>query len=127
MIDRKIEKPITLVLGATPNPDRYANIATHRLLNNEYPVILIGIKDGDIAGQRILKGTPQLDQQIDTITLYVGPKHQPFYYDYLMALKPRRIIFNPGTENPELMKLCRENGIEVVVACTLVMLGTSQF
>lgn len=121
------ETTTTLVLGATPNPTRYAYLATERLLKHNHDVVLVGIKDGSIAGIPIIKGMEDPATPIDTITLYVGPKRQPPYYDYLINLKPRRIIFNPGTENPELMKLAKENDIESIIACTLVMLATGEY
>lgn len=120
-------KSNTLVLGATPNTARYANIAANRLLEHGHAVTLLGIKEGEIAGIPILNGMPELSEKIDTVTLYVGASRQPAYYDYLMSLKPARIIFNPGTENAELMELCRKNGIEVVVGCTLVMLSVGTY
>ncbi|MEL6140948.1 MAG: CoA-binding protein, partial [Bacteroidota bacterium] len=75
----------------------------------------------------IQKGMPVPDALVDTVTLYVGPRHQPAYYDYLLQLRPRRIIFNPGTENPELLQLAKEAGIETEVACTLVLLSTGSY
>lgn len=119
-------KNATLVLGATPNPQRYAYLATQRLLANGQEVELLGIKSGEIAGIPIQYGQPELTN-IDTVTLYVGARHQPPYYDYLIGLQPRRIIFNPGTENPELMRLARENGIAPIFACTLVMLASGEY
>ena len=116
----------TLILGATPNPDRYANIAAHRLTRHGHPIINVGIKTGEVAGVEILNGKPDVPE-VDTVTLYVGPKHQPDYYDWLLRVAPKRLIFNPGTENPELMRLAREAGIEVVVGCTLVMLASDQY
>lgn len=116
----------TLILGATPNPARYAHVAATRLVAKGHDIVPVGIKEGKVEGKDILHGTPELPN-IDTVTLYVGPRHQPAYYDWLMALKPRRIIFNPGTEHPELMQLARENGIEVAAACTLVMLASDQY
>lgn len=113
----------TLILGATPNPDRYAYLAAKKLVKNGHEIINVGIKTGEVAGQPILNGQPTLED-VDTVTLYVGPKHQPPYYDWLTSLKPRRIIFNPGTENAELSMLARAAGIKTEVACTLVMLGT---
>ncbi|MEL6273538.1 MAG: CoA-binding protein [Bacteroidota bacterium] len=118
---------ITLVLGATPNPARYAYLATMRLLAVGERVMLVGIKDGQIGGIDIQKGMPVPDALVDTVTLYVGPRHQPAYYDYLLQLRPRRIIFNPGTENPELLQLAKEAGIETEVACTLVLLSTGSY
>lgn len=117
----------TLVLGATPNESRYANKATKRLLAAGHDVVLVGIKQGEIEGIPILNGQPELDVEIDTITLYVGPRHQPDYYDYLIGLAPRRIIFNPGTENAELMNLAQQAGIATEAACTLVLLSTGAY
>lgn len=120
-------RPATLVLGASPKPSRYAHVAATRLIRREYPVVLVGIREGEIEGEPIQSGQPDPGVEVDTVTLYVGPRHQPNYYDYLLRLKPRRVIFNPGTENPELMQLLRENDIEPVIACTLVMLSTGEY
>ena len=116
----------TLVLGATENTERYGNMALKRLLKYNHPVKAIGIKEGNVDGVAIQTGTPALDD-IDTVTLYLNPKNQEDYLDYIISLKPRRIIFNPGTENPKLEDLARKNGIEPIEACTLVMLGTGQY
>ena len=116
----------TLVLGASPNPSRYSNMAVERLVSVGEPVVPLGIRKGTIAGEDIVLGMPELDD-VETITLYVGPARQPQYYDYLLGLNPSRIIFNPGTENAELMRLAREKGIESVVACTLVMISTGSY
>lgn len=121
------KSPVTLVLGATTNPSRYAHIATRRLLANGYSVVLVGIREGSVEGIPIRLGQPDMEEKIDTVTLYVGPQHQPGYYDFLLALSPRRIIFNPGTENPELMRLAQEKGIETELACTLVLLSTGSY
>lgn len=115
----------TLVLGATPNADRYAYKATEMLLKFCHPVVLYGIKAGQIAGITINTEAPQ--QQVDTVTLYVGPKNQPPYYDYIIGLKPTRVIFNPGTENEEFENKLKQHNIEPVIACTLVMLSTGQY
>lgn len=112
----------TLVLGATPNPARYAYLATMRLRQHGHEVVPVGIREGEIEGQEILTGTP-LAEGVDTVTLYVGPERQPAYYDYIFSLHPRRIIFNPGTENAELAQLAKERNIETVEGCTLVMLS----
>lgn len=112
----------TLVLGATPNPARYAFIATKKLLRYGHEVVPVGIKQGEIEGLEIL-GIKDRVKDIDTITLYVGPQNQPFWYDYILSLNPRRIIFNPGTENPELERKAKENGIQTLHHCTLVMLS----
>lgn len=116
----------TLVLGASTNPSRASHQAVHRLLNNGHEPVLVGIKNGDVAGIDIQHGQPALED-IDTITLYMNPQRQVDQYDYILGLSPKRIIFNPGTENPELMRLAREKGIEIEIACTLVMLATDQY
>ncbi|WP_375561465.1 CoA-binding protein [Bernardetia sp. OM2101] len=121
----------TLILGATPNPTRYAYLAAERLTNKNHEIVPVGIKQGEVFGSQIEHKTQNNDltihNDIDTITLYVGLKNQPEWYDYILKTKPKRIIFNPGTENPELMKMAREQGIEVEIACTLVMLGSGQY
>ncbi len=117
----------TLVLGATTNPSRYAHLATRRLLAQGHTVVLLGIREGDIEGIPIQVGQPDLAQKIDTVTLYVGPQHQAVYYDFLLGLQPRRIIFNPGTENADLMRLAEEKGIATEMACTLVLLSTGAY
>lgn len=116
----------TLVLGATTNPERYAYLAVGRLLQHKHEVVPVGIRQGEVHGLEILEGKPEVDG-VDTVTLYVGPARQPEYYDYILSLHPKRIIFNPGTENPELMQMARERGIEVVEGCTLVMLSIGAY
>lgn len=112
----------TLVLGATPNPERYAYLATMRLAQYGHEVIPIGNRAGKIEGHKIIQGTPEVEG-VDTVTLYLGPARQPAYYDYIFSLHPKRIIFNPGTENLEFVRLAEERGIETVEGCTLVMLS----
>ncbi len=116
----------TLVLGASLNPDRYSNMAINRLITYNQPVEAVGLKKGQVAGVEI---TTEKDpfEGIHTVTLYLNPKRQEEYYDYILSLKPQRVIFNPGTENPDLYKILRENNIENEVACTLVLLGTNQY
>lgn len=116
----------TLVLGATPNPNRYAYLAVRALRRHGYEVVPVGIRSGEVDGLPILLDKPALEG-IHTVTLYVGPQRQPPYYDYLLSLKPKRIIFNPGTENPELAALARTHGIEPVEGCTLVMLSVGSY
>ncbi|GAA4805088.1 CoA-binding protein [Olivibacter ginsenosidimutans] len=116
----------TLILGATTNPTRYAYLAAHCLVAAGHEIVNIGIKKGTVAGVPIQAAAAPL-ADIDTVTLYVGPKLQQQYYDYLIKTKPKRIIFNPGTENPELVALAEENGIAAVFACTLVLLSTGQY
>lgn len=117
----------TLVLGATPNPIRYAYVAVQRLLRRGHQVIAVGNKKGYVLGIEIQDIIPHSIPDLDTITLYINPQVQKYYYHSILNLKPKRVIFNPGTENPELEKLCREAGIEVLEACTLVMLSTDQY
>lgn len=116
----------TVVIGASPNPDRYAYKAVQSLVNHNQPVVAVGIRKGEIAGVTIQTGHPEI-ADVHTVTLYVGRSGQPDLYDYILSLKPRRVIFNPGTENPELAKLLHKNGVEVTEACTLVLLSTNQY
>lgn len=116
----------TVVIGASENPERYAYLATVQLSKHAHPVVPVGLKEGSINGIKILKGEPQIND-VDTVTLYVGPQHQPFWYNYILSLKPKRIIFNPGTENSEFEKMAQDKGIEVAEACTLVLLSTNQY
>jgi len=119
-------KTHTLVIGASENTSRYSNMAIHRLLQKGIPVRAVGLRRGEVAGVVIETGHPEYSD-IDTVTLYVGPQHQSEISDYVMALKPRRVIFNPGTESPAFQQKLRSNGVEVIEACTLVMLGTGQY
>lgn len=112
----------TLVFGASEKVDRYSNIAIKRLVQNDHLVEAVGYREGMVDQIKIQKGTPKLED-IDTITLYLNAKRQVPFYDYFFSLKPRRIIFNPGTENPELFDLAKAKGIEVENACTLVQLS----
>ena len=116
----------TLVLGATNNPERYAFLAVQRLLRHGHEVVPVGIRSGQVEGLEILNGTPAVDD-VDTVTLYVGPDRQPAYYDYILSLHPKRLIFNPGTENTELMQRAHAQGIESVEGCTLVMLSIGSY
>ena len=116
----------TLVLGATNNPARYAYLAAHRLAQHGHEVVPVGIREGDLAGHAIQHGMPEVEG-VDTVTLYIGPRRQPAYYDYILSLHPKRIIFNPGTENPELAKMAEKQGIETVEGCTLVMLSLGTY
>lgn len=116
----------TLVLGASDNPSRYAYRAVHSLKHHGHEVVPVGIRKGQVAGLDIHTDRPALDD-IDTVTLYVGPQNQPTWYDYILSLKPKRIIFNPGTENPELERRAEQQGIEVEEACTLVMLSIGNY
>jgi predicted CoA-binding protein len=116
----------TLILGATPNSGRYAYMAAHRLTGHGHSIVNVGLKTGEVAGVSIEK--PQIiHHDIDTITLYVGPQNQPPLYDYILATRPKRIIFNPGTENAELQQLADDKGIETQYACTLVLLSIGEY
>jgi predicted CoA-binding protein len=116
----------TLIIGASPNESRYAYKAAHMLKRFNHEIVNVGIKKGEVAGVGIEKpGIIHYD--IDTITLYIGLALQSQYYDYILATKPRRVIFNPGAENAELEALLDQNNIEAVEACTLVLLSTGQY
>lgn len=120
------DKKKTLVLGASENPSRYSYLAVQRLRSHNHPVVAIGKKLTRVADVRIEKSKiPFTD--IDTVTLYLNPQHQKEYYDYILSLNPKRIVFNPGAENNELATLANEKGIATIDACTLVMLTTNQY
>ncbi len=121
MADKK-----TLILGATPNTGRYANLAANRLVRSGHTIVNVGIKEGEVAGVPIEK-PETIHHDIDTITLYVGPANQQSLYNYILATNPKRIIFNPGTENSELRRMANDKGIETEYACTLVMLSIGQY
>ncbi|NJK83976.1 MAG: CoA-binding protein [Saprospiraceae bacterium] len=115
-----------IVLGASSNPSRTSYLAVQKLKDAGHEVFPIGVNKGQIHGIEIINEQPLLEQ-IDTVTLYLNPERQAAYYDYLLSLKPKRIIFNPGTENPILVQLAQQNGIQVEVACTLVLLATHSY
>ena len=119
-------KNITLVIGASTNPNRYSNIAIKRLIDKELPVAAIGLRKGKVLNV-IIDDKLQEFINIDTVTLYLNPKRQEEYYTYIISLKPRRVIFNPGTENANFEKLLKENNIKSEIACTLVLLSTNQY
>lgn len=116
----------TLIIGATPNTDRYAYRAAHMLTAKGHSIVNIGIKQGEVAGVKIERADKPYND-IDTITLYIGPDLQTEYYDYIIDTNPKRVIFNPGTENDEFEKMLNQHGIESFEACTLVLLSTGQF
>ena len=116
----------TLVIGASDNPERYSYKAVIAMTKQGYTAIPIGIKKGSINGITILNDRPILSD-IDTVTLYLAPERQAEYYDYILSLKPKRVIFNPGTENGAFEQLLIKNGIEPVEACTLVMLSVKNY
>lgn len=116
----------TLILGATPDASRYAYLAANSLTRHGHSIVNVGIKQGEVAGVAIEK-PETIHDDIDTITLYIGPQNQPPLYDYIINTHPKRIIFNPGTENTELKRMAEKAGIETDYACTLVMLSTGQY
>jgi uncharacterized protein len=119
-------KKKTLILGASTNPDRYAYKAAHALQRNGHPIVNVGLRAGEVANEPIHTDRP-LVPEVDTITMYVGPRNQPEWYDYIFLIMPKRIIFNPGAENEELEELARQKGIETENACTLVLLSIGQY
>jgi len=116
----------TLVLGATTKPERYAFKAITMLVEKGHSVIAIGSNMGEVAGVTIRTKNIPL-KNIDTVTLYLNPVRQREYYNYIIETKPKRVVFNPGTENPQFYQLLESNGIKVEVACTLVLLATNQY
>ena len=121
-----MKEPVTLIVGASSNPERYSFMATHLLKSYGHKVYAYGIKKGMIEEEPIQLEWP-VAGTIDTITLYLGTAAQKPIYDTILGIQPRRIIFNPGTENPELEALAQERGIQTLEACTLVMLKTNQY
>nr|WP_302180035.1 CoA-binding protein [Chryseosolibacter indicus] len=118
----------TVIIGATTDQSRYAYLAARMLTEYKHEIVPIGIKKGEVFGTQILDifQKPKVEN-VDTVTLYIGPQRQPEWYDYILQLKPKRIIFNPGTENPEFEKMAEQQGVEAVEGCTLVMLRSRQF
>ncbi|HLP39164.1 CoA-binding protein [Lacibacter sp.] len=116
----------TLVLGASDNSSRYSYLAIQRLRSKGHEVVGIGKHAGTVEDVTI-ETTKQPVEDLDTVTLYLNPLHQKEYYDYILSLKPKRIIFNPGAENEELKQLALQNNIQPMEACTLVMLSTGQY
>ena len=121
-----MENKKTLVIGASEKTDRYANKALRKLLAYGHNVVAIGNRSGEVEGVKIVTDHEPF-KDIDTVTLYLRPSNQKQYYDYILGLKPKRVIFNPGTENPELENMLAEKGIEPLEACTLVLLSAGQF
>ena len=120
------ETRTTLVIGASENPERYAYKAVKMLQEHGFKLIAFGLKLGCI-GNVLIQTTFPEKTEIDTVTLYVGPERQATLIPEIIALKPRRIIFNPGTENPDFIKLAQDADIETVIACTLVLLATESY
>jgi predicted CoA-binding protein len=116
----------TLVLGASLKPNRYSYFAIERLLNSDIEVFAVGNVKGEVHGVKV-KTEKLMFSDIHTVTLYLNPKIQKEYYNYIISLQPNRVIFNPGTENPEFYHLLEENKIAFEAACTLVLLSTNQY
>lgn len=116
----------TAIIGASPNDDRYSYKATVSLKIHGHKVYPIGIKSGKIKDEDIITERPSIEG-VDTVTMYVGPQNQADWQDYILSLKPKRIVFNPGTENPEFENIARSKGIECIEACTLVMLSIGNY
>jgi hypothetical protein len=116
----------TLVIGASENPERYSFKAINALVQHGHEVVALGLRPGNVAGIPFETEKKPFDG-IDTVTLYVGPQNQPDYYQYILSLKPQRVIFNPGTENPEFIGKLEAAGIYPEIACTLVLLRTGQY
>jgi predicted CoA-binding protein len=116
----------TLVLGASSNPARYSFLAINRLRQHNHPVIAVGKRAATVTDVPVQSETTSIPD-LDTVTMYLNTENQKNYYDYILSQHPRRVIFNPGAENPEFEKILNENGIQAVEACTLVLLGTGQY
>ena len=123
--DSEVHKK-TLVIGASENPGRYSNKAIRALLSHDHEVVALGLRQGAVEGLAFHTEKEPFTE-IDTVTLYIGPQNQPAYYSYIIGLSPRRVIFNPGTENPEFIAMLQAKGIIPEIACTLVLLGTGQY
>jgi len=116
----------TLVFGASTKPERYSNMAMRRLVNYKYETVAFGMRTGEEAG--VFIDTELMEYgDLDTVTLYMNPQRQKEYYNYIISLNPKRVIFNPGTENSEFYSILKENKIAFEVACTLVLLSTNQY
>jgi predicted CoA-binding protein len=118
----------TVIIGGTPDPSRYAYLAAQMLTSYGHEIVPLSIKTGTVFGVEILdiRQRPVIDG-VDTVTLYIGPQRQPEWYDYILSLKPKRIIFNPGTENEVFEKMAEEQSVEALQACTLVLLRSRQY
>ncbi len=125
-LEKIMKNKKTLVLGATTKPERYAFKAVNMLVEKGHSVLALGQNAGEVAGVKIQTKAIPL-KNIDTVTLYLNPTRQRDYYNYIVEAKPKRVIFNPGTENPEFYQLLKLNDIKVEVACTLVLLATNQY
>ena len=121
-----MENKITLVLGASLKPNRYSNLAIQRLRRHNITTFALGLRTGQVADV-LINTIPSNLEGIHTVTLYLNPARQKEYFDYILSLAPSRVIFNPGTENPELMELLDRHSISYEIACTLTLLATGQY
>jgi predicted CoA-binding protein len=117
---------LMVVLGASPNPERYSNKAVRRLISNNYQVIAIGKRNGFIGDVPIITEQPAL-KDVDTVLMYLAPYHQAEVFDYVLALRPKRVIFNPGTESPEFEQWLESYDIKIVHDCSLLMMASGRF
>lgn len=121
-------KKKTLIIGASTNPDRYSYKAAHLLTQYNNEIELFGLRKGSLASKEIVTDWSQLNlENLDTITLYVGPQNQEQLFNKVLEAHPKRVIFNPGTENEAFYNLLNYVGIEFEEACTLVLLNTGQY
>ncbi len=118
----------SVIVGSVPKPYRYAYQAAEMMERRKLDFVPLGIQEGEVMGQKILNfyDKPQIND-VDTLTLYINPERQKEWYDYMLSLNPKRIIFNPGTENQEFKRMAEERGIMCIHACTLVMLSTGEY
>ena len=116
----------TLVLGASLKPSRYSNFVIQKLVSQDIEVVALGLKSGNVSGVEV-NSEKLFYEDLHTVTIYLSPNHQKEYYDYVLSLNPKRVIFNPGTENPEFYKILKENNINFEIACNLVLLSTNQY
>ncbi len=121
-----METKKTVVIGASPNPVRFSHKAVKSLKRHDQEVVAVGFREGLIVEEEIVTGQPDVED-VHTVSIYIGSSRQTDYYDYIISLKPKRVIFNPGTVNPEFMGRLKKEGIEPVSACMLVMLSEGEF
>lgn len=116
----------TLIIGASSNPSRYSFLAAQKLKSFGHPILLIGRRPGFALEEEIHLEKVKWND-VDTVTLYINPRHQPDYYDYIVSLNPKRVIFNPGTENPHFENILISKNIVPMEACTLVLLSIGEY
>ena len=116
----------TLVIGASQNPERFSYMAIRKLKYNNIPVVAMGLREGEVFGVSIEKPYSKF-VDIHTITIYIGPRNLPQFHDYIMNLNPKRVIFNPGTEDRKFQERLEQAGVEVVEGCTLIMISSNQY